>query len=69
MCVWLGRIRAKCCSHRVQQLQLLLNGVRGAELQKMWTQIMAEITVYRQKAVLMAYCSRPKSILCDPYKV
>lgn len=29
---------------------------------------MAGITVHRQKAVVRAYCNRPKSILCDPYK-
>ena len=63
----------ECCvvviSHRIQQLQLLLSGLRGPELQKLWTQIMAEIAVHRQRAILRAYCSRPKSLLSDPYKV
>lgn len=42
-------------------MQLLSSGVVGAELQKLWKQINTEISLQKNKALLVAYGSRDKA--------
>lgn len=42
------------CFHRIQQIQLLGRDMRGAEHDKLWNQLEAEIHLHRHKTVIRA---------------
>ena len=48
--------------HRIQQLQLVASGVRGNDLKALWQQITTEISLQKNKALLMAYHMRDKAV-------
>ena len=50
------------CHIRIQQLQLVASGVRGDNLKALWQQITTEISLQKNKALLMAYHMRDKSV-------
>ena len=47
---------------RIQQLQLVVSGVRGPELEKLWRQITTEISLQKNKSLLLAYHTRDKTV-------
>lgn len=46
----------------MQQLQLLVKGIRGPSLKKLWEEINTEISLQRNKSLLAAYHSRDKVV-------
>ena len=49
---------------RMQQLHLLVKGIRGPSLKKLWQEINTEISLQRNKSLLAAYHSRDKAVDC-----
>ena len=47
---------------RIQQLQLLVKGIRGPSLKKLWQEINTEISLQQNKSLMAAYHSRDKAV-------
>ena len=47
---------------RVQQLQLLVKGVSGEELKQLWHQLYTEISLQKNKRLLLAYRARDRRL-------
>ena len=47
---------------RVQQLQLLVKGVSGEELKQLWHQLYTEISLQKNKRLLLAYRARDRKL-------